>query len=429
MRRFSVVIAGLGARGLGTYAQYQKKFPERMRIAAVADTDAERVNRAHEEFQIPKDACFLSAEEMFNKPKLADCAFITTQDSQHIDHAIAALNAGYDIILEKPISTNLRDCFAILDKAQEKGKKVVVCHVFRYTTFFKTIKNLISSGKIGEVVTIHAIENVGYWHQAHSFIRGNWRKKSETSPMILQKSCHDFDIFTFLTNKKCLALSSFGSLKYFNRQNAPKDATDRCFECPHIDSCPYSAYKIYLDSKVIGFRNGNKGWPVNVVLAEPTEDKLKEELKTSPYGRCVFRCDNDVVDHQVVSMQFEDDVTVSFTMTGFTAYNSRYIKIMGTCGEIVGNQEKNTVVYTPFGEDSVVYDINKLATDLSGHGGGDNEMLNTFFNSLESGGGDVASGIANSIQSHVIALAAEESRLNGGKTINLDEFVIKNKTI
>lgn len=420
MKKFTVSIVGLGARGLHTYAHFQKLHPERMQIVAVADTDPKKVKLAAEEYSIPADHCFSSAEELLKQPRLSDVIFITTQDSLHLKHTLLALNQGYDILLEKPISTNLHDCLAIRDTSVRLKKRITVCHVLRYTEFYKVIKEILKASTIGEVISVQAIENVGYWHQAHSFVRGNWRNSRIESPMILQKCCHDFDILNWLLEKKCLQVSSFGSLRYFNREHAPEGSTDYCHNCQVKKDCPYDAYKIYLTNEN-GIENGNHEWPVDIVMEHPTTEGIREALKTSPYGRCVFRCDNNVVDHQVVNLLYEDEITVSFSMCAFTDHVARQIKIMGTKGEIVGDGITNTVTCKVFGGKETVYDINKLAEDLSGHGGGDNQMLKEMFDVLENGGSPESS-IEKSISSHLIAFAAEESRLNSGKIINLDEF-------
>jgi predicted dehydrogenase len=420
MKKFKVAIIGLGARGYHTYAKYQHLYPERMEIVAVADINPEKVKLAAKEFNVKKELCFYSAESLLKEPRLAELIIIATQDSQHIGHTLLALEIGYDILLEKPIATKLEDCIAIRDNAIRKKKRITVCHVLRYTSFYKKIKEILNSNLIGDVVTIDAIENVGYWHQAHSFVRGNWRNSNIQTPMILQKCCHDFDIFNWLLDKKCLRVSSFGSLKFFNEKNAPENSSSHCFNCKVKDTCPYDAYKIYVSNEN-GIEKGNVDWPVNIIMENPTIEGIKEALKTSPYGRCVFRCDNNVVDHQVVNLLYEEEVTVSFTMSAFTDKISRQIKIMGTKGEMIGDQTTNLISVIPFGGKEIVYDINKLATDLSGHGGGDNQMMTEMFDALENGG-ELESSIEKSISSHLIAFAAERSRLNFGENIILDEF-------
>ena len=233
----TVAIAGLGPRGFYTYAQYQKVHPERMKVTAIADIDETKLYLAAEDLHIPPEGCFKSAEEMLSKDKLADVLIVATQDKQHIAHALAGLERGYDLILEKPVATTPEDCIAIRDAAKRLNRKVAVCYVLRYTTFYRTIKNIIYSGRIGEVVNVDAVENVGYWHQAHSFVRGNWSNCGRSSPMILQKSCHDMDILNFLIGSHCECLSSFGSLSFFNSEHRPKDAAEFCVDCPRKESC------------------------------------------------------------------------------------------------------------------------------------------------------------------------------------------------
>lgn len=422
MKQYKVAIAGLGGRGLHTYAKYQDKFPERMKIVAVADVDAEKLRYAGEMYSVPPEFRFDSAESMLAHDKLADVLIIATQDRRHVAQALVALEKGYDILLEKPVSPFLKECEQIKAAVKKSGRFVLVCHVLRYTTFYRTVKRAVDDGAIGDIVSIQAIENVGYWHMAHSFVRGNWRNSDIESPMILQKCCHDFDIYGWLIGKRCIGVSSQGSLKYFKKECAPAGSTERCYNCPHRDKCVYCAEKIYLDQPDIGFRNGNKWWPIDIVVEDPDENKIREALKTGPYGRCVFACDNNVVDHQVCNVLFEDGVTLDFTMCGFTAKNCRQFRIMGTKGEIVGDQLKNTVTVQSFGGKETVYDINKIADDLSGHGGGDNAMLTELFAHLDGAASDVSTTIENSIQSHEIAFASEISRKDGGRFVALDEL-------
>ena len=416
----TVAVVGLGARGYHTYAKYQHLFPERMKIVAIADIDLEKVELAKEEFNVASEMCFSSAMDLLEKEKLADVVIIATQDGQHKEHTLKAIEKGYEILLEKPISNDPLDCIEIRDAALAKGVNITVCHVLRYTMFYKMIKEVIDKKIIGDVVSVQAIENVGYWHQAHSFVRGNWSNSNETSPMILQKCCHDFDIINWLIGKKCLSVSSYGSLKYFNSKNAPEGSSSHCFDCKVKDSCPYDAYKIYITNEN-GIASGNTDWPVNIIMENPTLEKVKEALKTSRYGRCVFRCNNNVVDHQVVNMQYEEDITVQLTMCGFTKDMSRYIKVMGTMGEIIGDQTSNIVRVRTFNGEEIVYDINQLATDLSGHGGGDNQMMTEMFDAMDTKA-ETNSNIANSIASHIQAFAAEYSRLNNGLNITIEEY-------
>lgn len=423
MKQMKVAIAGLGGRGKDTYAKIQKKFPEEMKIVAIADPIPAKVREVAQEYDVPEAMCFQSAEEMIAAPKLADVMFICTMDRQHYKHAIAAMEKGYDLLLEKPISPDLAECKKIAQTANALGRKVVVCHVLRYTPFYQTVKAQMDSGKIGDIVAIQAMEQVGYWHQAHSFVRGNWRNCDETSPMILQKSCHDMDILTWLAGSKCLTLSSVGGLKEFRSDRAPEGAADRCVDCRYQETCPYSAVKFYI-SKI---RRGETSWPVNIVLENATEQTMLETLKTSQYGRCVYHCDNNVVDHQMVQMTMENGVIINFVMCAFTA-GGRDLRVLGTRGMIEGDMDKGTVKVRIFdgegGTQDETIDVFALADDFSGHGGGDKRLVKDLFEiaSGEKSMGSALTSIDKSIESHFMSMAAEESRLHGGVQINMEEF-------
>ena len=361
---------------------------------------------------------------MLEHDKLADVMVVSTMDRQHVGHAIPALRKGYNILMEKPISPELAKCKEILQVASECPGKIIVCHVLRYTAFYNQLKELIQSGRIGDVVTICANENVGYWHQAHSFVRGNWRNSTQTSPMILQKSCHDMDILTWLLGKKCVSVSSFGSTQLFKPERAPEGAALRCLDgCKVKDSCPFDAEKIYVTSPKTGRANGDS-WISSVLSVENTLESTYQALREGPYGRCVYHCDNDVVDHQQTNLLMEDGSTISFTMCAFTEDCYRYFKAMGTKGEIEADMKSNVIHVREFGKGEETTDVVKLSADLKGHGGGDSGIVKDFLEMLLSGAepNERTTTLEHSMESHFIALAAEESRLNGGKVIQLTEF-------
>jgi len=417
-----VAIIGCGARGKDVYAKIQYKIPEMMEIVVAVDSDSKKLEEMREEYNIPAEMCFKDADEFLNGDKVADVVFICTLDRLHYKYAIKAMKKGYDLLLEKPISPNMRECVEIERTAQKYKSKVLICHVLRYTPFYRKIKDLIDDGVVGNVVSIQAIEPVSYWHQAHSFVRGNWRNKEETSPMILQKCCHDMDILLWLCQKKCIRLSSFGSLYLFKESNAPKGATERCTDgCPHSDTCPYYAPNYYVTQ----LKNGNDGWPINLLNSHPTEENIIEALRTGPYGKCVYRCDNNVVDHQVVNLELEGGITVNFTMCAFTKDSYRRLCIMGTMGEISADMENNRIYVKPFVGSKYEIDVNTLSDDFSGHGGGDVQMVKDLAELIIHGvcNNKSLTSIEQSMESHYVAFAAEESRINNGKVIEMDEFV------
>ena len=411
MKRITMVIAGLGGRGHDIYGNYAMEHPDEVEIAAVADPRPERLELAQREWNIPAERCFATAEELFAQPQLADAAVIATQDRQHVVHAEAALKGGYHLLLEKPVAVDIEGCLEVLRLARRYQRHVVVCHVLRYTPFYNAIKRIIEDGRIGEVVTIQAMEQVGYWHQAHSYVRGNWRRADESSPMILAKCCHDMDILLWMTDSHCTKVSSFGSLGHFRVESAPDGAPEFCLDgCPHAESCPYDAERIYLRDKGVHVPVIRK-----VVSLENTDDSVREALRSGPYGRCVYHCDNDVVDHQVVNLEFENGVTASFTMCAFTWEGSRTVKIMGALGQITGDVEENEIQVVSFATgNKTVYRLN---TDAAGHSGGDAGFMRDVVRQMQTDGAYAGrTNIAQSIESHLIALAAEESRVTG-KTI------------
>lgn len=424
----TVAIAGLGSRGRDTYARISELIPEKMKVVAIADIDPEKVRLTAEEYKIPQAMCFDSAEKMLEAEKLADVMVIATQDRQHVGHAIPAIKKGYHLLLEKPISPIPAECRELVEIAREYERKVVVCHVLRYTPIFRKVKELLSEGVIGDVVSIMAIENVCWWHQAHSFVRGNWRNSEETSPMILQKCCHDMDLFLWLANKKCKSISSFGGNHLFKKEMAPEGSTLRCLDgCKVKESCPFDAEAIYLKNTEIGYDGGNREWPLDVLVpGEMTREALLEEIQNGPYGRCVYQCDNNVVDHQVVNLVMTDGSTMSFTMTGFTADHGRYSKFMGTKGNIIVDMEANEITIRMYDAQNskTVIDVTTLSDDFSGHAGGDRVMVEEFLDVLsgEKEESPYVTSLEQSMQSHYCAFAAEESRKRNGEVIQLENF-------
>lgn len=416
-------ICGFGDRG-STYASMQELFPGRMKVVAVADLNPDKVKKAQALYDIPPENCFESGEEMLAHDKLADVMIVSTMDRQHVDHAIPALERGYHVLMEKPISPDLNKCREILAaSAAHSDQLVILCHVLRYTTFYNKLKDIIDSGRIGDVVSMVATENVGYWHQCHSFVRGNWRNSDQTSPMILQKSCHDMDILTWLMGKKCKSVSSVGGLRLFRKECAPEGSADRCLDCQVKDSCLFDAEKIYLTSEKTGLLGGSS-WISSILSVENTPESTYEALRTGPYGRCVYRCDNNVVDHQQTNLLMEDGSTIHFTMCAFTEDCYRTFRAMGTLGEIEADMKSNTIRVREFGKAEELIDLKTMTGDLKGHGGGDSGIISDLLDMLieDAPPTQRTTTLKNSMESHYIALAAEESRLAEGRLIELEEF-------
>lgn len=415
-----VAIIGYGQRGMDPYGVVINENKEKIELVAIADPDAKRLELAKKHFGNKPDYYF-SGEDFLDQPQCADLVIVSTQDRNHYKFVISALDKGYNVLVEKPISPDLEECLAIVKKANECGRRVFVSHVLRYTPFYNFIKEAILNDEIGEFVSIQQIENVEYWHQAHSYVRGNWRNKKLSAPMILAKSCHDLDIILWLTGKNCRKVSSFGGLYLFREDKAPEGSAKRCVDCGVSESCPYNATEIYVNSK-FGYRSGYRGWPLSVLTQNlDTDTELLQAIKEGPYGRCVYHCDNDVVDHQVVNMEFDGGITASFTMCAFTSSGGRTIKVMGTKGDITGDMAKNIIHIQAFGKPEKIIDINKLGLDLSGHAGGDKRLVLDIVDILNDPGNSKIglTSIEYSVQSHQMAFAAEDSRLNGGMPVDI----------
>lgn len=395
-----IVVLGLGQRG-NIYATFARTYPEKFELVAIIENNPERIAYAEKEFGGVK--IFTDYKDFLNEDIAADIVAVATQDDDHKEHAIAMMKAGYDLLLEKPIANNKRDCLEIYEASKKYDRKVIVCHVLRYTPFYSRVKKIIDSGKLGDIVTVNASENVGYYHQAHSFVRGPWRNKEQSSPMILAKCCHDMDIIRYLTDEKCQAVSSYGGLYFFNKEHAPKESTDYCSDCP-ITDCAFKAQKIYLSKEGDFFAN-------YFTTKEHTKENILHDLRHSQYDRCVFKCDNDVVDHQVTIMRFENGKTVCHTMTAFSKEIYRDLKIHGTKAELVGSIESNYIEIRPFGGEVEKINIDVSMANVGGHMGGDFFMMNSVYKALN---GEKAEGITYldvSIDSHLMSFAAEESRL------------------
>ena len=407
------VLIGAGQRGM-IYAKYAQEKGHQ--IAAVADTDDVKRRIAGEQFGIPEALRFRTGADLLAQPKLGDAAIIATMDRDHYREAVPAMEKGYHLLLEKPISPVPEETLAIERAAERTGRHVTVCHVLRYSPFFRALKEAAAGGKIGKVITIQHNENIGNFHIAHSFVRGNWRRSDLASPLIMQKSCHDMDLLVWLTGSRCSSIASFGDLTYFRKENAPEGAAERCCDCPLKDTCRFSAYRCYLPLA------GN--WPATVLTDDQSEEGLKEAIRTGPYGRCVYHCDNDVCDHQVTILRFENGITATFNLSGFTNRMTRTMKIMGEDGEIRASEAENTIEVTRFAANSTEKSESEIIRPelaLSGHSGGDSGIVDDFLSMLEGKGSVSATEIHESVESHMMACAAEQARLTG-TVVKLADF-------
>ena len=415
MNQLTLSMVGCGNR-CTVYSKLAAGMKDKYLLVAAADPNPVRVNRIKELSGNPDFKAFSSDKELFECERLSDVVIIGTQDQYHYEPCVRALEKGYDVLLEKPIAPSVKEIIELRTLAEKLGRKLQVCYVLRYTPFYKKVKELVDANILGEIVSINANEGVLPWHQAHSFVRGKWKKADTSTPMIVAKCCHDTDIIAWLTGKQCRSVSSYGALTYFIEKNAPEGAPERCTDgCPHADSCYYNALRYTSDMR--------EPW-LEVVYdnyKDATAEEIVEWLKSSDYGRCVFRCDNDVVDHQTVAMEFEDDITANLTMTAFET--GRYIEIFGTEGVLKGGYftkkttGKDIIVHRWDGQHKE-YTVTEDTTE-DHHMGGDSGIMEALHDEMTGKGNPVSSYI----QSHIMAYAAEESRISD-KKIEIQQFEI-----
>ena len=414
MEPVKMLLLGAGNRGRFAYAEYARMNPKMAKIVAVAEPNEAKRRAMQKDHGIPDSAAFTDWKDAFARmPADVEAVIITTQDKMHLEPLLEAMSRNLNILCEKPIVPTPAECKMIEEKAKSFTKVFAICHVLKYTNFFSKIKDLLNEGRIGKLIGIDLVENVGHIHISHSYVRGNWRKLSESSPMILAKSCHDMDMLLWLAGADCESLNSYGALNYFKAENAPAGAPKRCLDgCPHMLSCPYHVSKIYLTA--------NSGWPVNVITTDLSIEGRMKALETGPYGRCVFHCDNDVVDHQTVQMKFKNGVTATFTMSGFNMKTHRNLTLFGTAGEIVADMEDNKITVKEFSSRNI--DVINLPEPQGGHSGGDVNLMTDFVTQIRSNQGASRTSAGDSIQSHYMAFAAEKSRTNGAGLIRMDEY-------
>ena len=412
MKTFAVI--GVGNRGRG----FARKIinDKNAKLVAIADIVKTSRDYAKENFGLTEEQCFHSAEDFFAQGKICDAIFLCTQDAQHYEMAIKALELGYDICLEKPAAVTIEECIGIRDTANKLGRKVMLTHVLRYAPFYQYIKKTIVSGALGEIATINQTENIAYWHFALSYVRGPWRNMKESSPTIIAKCCHDLDILKWLMDKKCTSISSFGSLFHYRPENAPNGSAEWCADCKAEtkEKCLYNAYRIYPERMKYSVVGGTAR------LADQDVMQMLDN-KEDVIGKCVYHAGNNAIDNQVVNMLFSDGSTAHLTMSAFSQKCYRYVKVHGTKGEIYGDAEDGILYLQIFGQKQQKIDVAELVKDenanlADGHGGGDYFLYKDFVDYItDNSPSFTRTTIDESIESHIMGFKAEESRLKNGE--------------
>jgi predicted dehydrogenase len=406
MKKITMAVLGFGQRGK-LYADIALLENQLVELVAVCDRNQDKVSMLIDKYKVKAEMIFNTDTAFFAKGKLADMLVIATLDDAHYPQVIKALDLGYHILLEKPIALKKEQIYEIKNKANKLGLKIAVAHVLRYTPFYQMIKKIIIDGTIGKVATINQTENIGYFHYAHSYVRGNWHKTPESAPIIMAKSVHDLDILCYLVDARVKRLSSFGNLFYFKKENAPPESTENCLDC-QVD-CPFNAVKFY---------QANPKW-FNL-FSQEVDIKAYFKNNNSNYGKCVYKMDNNVADHQVVSLDFENGVSGVFLMTGFSNENHRKLTVHGTLGEIDADMDDGIITVKPYGKGKQVINTKDSIDKISPHAGGDSRFFIDFVKALIDET-DFITNINYSVESHVLAFTAEASKNNNGLVHDLTE--------
>jgi len=411
--RMRVGILGAGARGAEAYGGFILRRPDLAQVVAIADPRADRLAAVGAQHGIEPEHLHKSWKSLLEREDTLDAIIVATPDNLHLAPALAAIERGVSVLLEKPICPTEREVRRLLEAARRKGADVTVAHVLRYTAFFTRIKELLDREVIGTLQCVRHTERIGYWHFAHSYVRGNWRRSDRAASMLLSKACHDFDVLLWLIGAPCVAISSFGRLRHFIADNAPEGSTDRCDQGCRVErTCPYSAQRIYLEKLPPADR-----WPHTVLSLDTSPEGIAAALHEGPYGRCVYRCDNDVMDHQVVAMEFANGVDATLTVSAFTTEPTRTIRLMGSHGEIAGDFDANEITVSDFR----IGDRRTSQLTLHGeglHGGGDDGIMADFLGRVRErrrrgNAPEAPSSLEVSVASHVMAFAAERARKTG----------------
>ena len=395
-----IVAIGAGNR-TNKYLEYVRQHPDKVKLVGVVELNDIRRKHVADCFSLDASQCFVDYRDFFQHPVEADAVMICTPENMHFEPTMQAIERGYHILLEKPIAQTLEECMLIAQAARKHDVLVSVCHVLRYHPYFMKIKELVDSGELGNIISINHRTSVGLDRTAHGFVRGLWRKEAVTNPMLMSKCCHDIDFLLWLTKTPCRKLTSFGSLRWFKEKNAPEGSAARCVDCKVESRCPFSAVDLY---------RVRRDWIANFDVPEgkTIDEVIEEQLRYGLYGRCVYRCDNDVVDHQIVSMEMESEVTINFSMDVFTVKDNRETHICLTEGEIDGDETRLKVCRFR-GVKEEVYDFSDLAHQPF-HAGADLNIVADFIDAIQKNRRNVVTSIEQSVESHRICFEAERSR-------------------
>jgi len=411
------LLIGAGTRGRHTYAAWARRNAARLRIVAVADPLEARARATAEELGLPPERVFADWRPLLAAGTGARVAIVASSDTVHTAPALAALEQGLHVLLEKPMAPSPGACLRLVEAAEQAGRILQVGHVLRYTPFYTRVREIVAGGELGEPVSIDMKEHVAHWHLVHSYVRGKFRNRSLAAPIVLAKTCHDLDLMCWIVGRAPRRVASFGSLQHFRPERAPAGAPPRCTDgCPAQAACLHDAERFYLspDDALAGI------WPWADLAGDGSRAARRRALETGPYGVCAYRADNDVPDHQVLAVEFEEGATATFTLQGLATHERRTIRVSGSLGELRGVFQDGVIEVTRHG----VLEARRERIDapVVGHGGGDEGLLDHF---TEVASRDAVEEVRVSgrvaLQSHLLGFAAEDARREG-RVVDLAVF-------
>lgn len=415
-KKLWVVVTGYGNRGQ-VYADYSLDEPNELGIAAIVDPNDFKLQEAKERYGLSDECLFHDFDEFVQSGIKCDLVINSTMDQYHYETAMKILNAGFDMLMEKPIVPEAKQLREIERVAREKKLNVFVCHVLRYTPYYRKIKEIINAGTIGKIMTMEMNEHVSVPHYLAAYVRGKWNSEEKCgSGFILAKSCHDLDLMCWLNNVSApTRVASFGNRSQFVPENAPAGATEYCYQCKYERKCPYSAIDQYLGKNVMPFLTWDR---LNKPLDDITVDEKQEFLKKDIYGKCAYACGGDIVDRQNAIVSFENGSVATFNLVGGSTNPGRFIHIVGTKGEIVGMLEEDEFILRRhsvgpelYGTDEKVqiHPINNAK--YGGHNGGDYAIMHDLVRYMHGDRSSVSiTSIEDSVNGHLCVFAAEQSR-------------------
>lgn len=403
--RIAMIGAGNRAR---KYLEYILSNPGEARLVAVVDPNELRRDEIAQKCNLPADRQYAAAEEFFAQGHIADAVIIVSPDNCHYAQSVAAINAGYHILLEKPVAQSVEEARDIARRAHQAGVVVNVCYVLHFHPYFIKLRELVNSGRYGRLVSVSHRAPVGIDRASHVYVRSMWGRKEKSGPLFTSKCCHDLDYLLWLTGAHCVRLGSYGTLRWFKEENAPAGSAARCVDCKVEESCPYSAVDLY---------KRRKDWISNFDIkpGETLDDAIDRELHDGPYGRCIYRCDNNVTDRQTVTMELDNGVIVDMTLDVFTTRNNRVTTLLMTGAEIEGDE--STIRVTTFRPRTTeIYDFSEtLNAPL--HAGADLLTVKNFLDAIHGRPQDSHTSVEDAVESQELCDLIEQSRETSSKSL------------